>query len=117
MVQSILNPNETMILGGTYHIPVAEGLQDAGWLDSIKMQDTFNEDSFEREYMSKWTGDVDNAFYSSEKFDKSRVLNLPEYEASLRGSPKQSYYVIGVDVGRIGLMVSSMKISLIAGKP
>ena len=39
-----------MILGGTYQIPVVEGLQDENWLDQLKLQDTFNEDSFEREY-------------------------------------------------------------------
>ena len=101
LVQSILNPDETMILGGTYKIPVAEGLQDADWLDQIKMQDTFNEDSFEREYLSSWTGDAENAFFSSEKFDQARVLNLAEYEPSNR-NPKSVYYIIGVDVGRIG---------------
>lgn len=90
-----------MILGGTYQIPVVEGLQDENWLDQLKLQDTFNEDSFEREYMSKWTGDADGAFYSSEKFDQGRVLNLPEYEYNKHLS-KSSYYVIGVDVGRIG---------------
>lgn len=65
--------------------------------------------------MSKWTGDADGAFYSSEKFDQGRVVNLPEYEYNKHLS-KSSYYVLGVDVGRIGLKVSSIKISLIAGK-
>lgn len=50
LVQSILKPDEVMILGGTYQIPVVEGLQDENWLDQLKLQDTFNEDSFEREY-------------------------------------------------------------------
>lgn len=101
LVQSILKPDEVMILGGTYQIPVVEGLQDENWLDQLKLQDTFNEDSFEREYMSKWTGDADGAFYSSEKFDQGRVINLPEYEYNKHLS-KSSYYVLGVDVGRIG---------------
>ena len=33
LVQSILKPDEVMILGGTYQIPVVEGLQDENWLD------------------------------------------------------------------------------------
>lgn len=50
---------------------------------------------------SIWSGDVHNAFFSSEKFDKQRVLLQPEYEFSKRSS-KDAYYVFGIDVGRIG---------------
>lgn len=42
-----------------------------------------------------------NAFYSAEKFDRHRALLQPENEYSRRTS-KDAYYVIGVDVGRIG---------------
>ena len=64
---------------------------------------------------SEWSGDAENAYFSVERFDKHRVLLQPEYEYSGR-SNKNAYYVIGVDVGRKGLIVSSCKISLIAGK-
>ena len=50
---------------------------------------------------SVWTGDIENAFFSAEKFDKHRILALPELEASNKKS-KDTYYVLGVDVGRIG---------------
>ena len=63
------------------------------------MDGTFNESSFDREYRSIWSGDSENAFFSSEVFDKHRVLNQPEYEYSGRSS-KSAYYVLGVDVGR-----------------
>lgn len=46
-------------------------------------------------------GDSENAFFSSEKIDKHRVLLQPEYEYSARSS-KSAYYVLGVDVGRLG---------------
>lgn len=49
---------------------------------------------------SCWTGDAEDAFFSSEKFDRHRVLLQPEYEAMLKGASKNSYYVLGVDVGR-----------------
>ena len=101
LILSVIDPDEVMIIGGTYITPVTEGLLDEDFVDQLKMTGTFNEDSFEREYCSRWTGDVDNAFYSAEKFDKHRVLNQPEYEFSGR-STKNTYYVLGVDVGRIG---------------
>lgn len=101
LIQSIVEPDQCMIMGGTYETPVKEGLLDEDFVDQLKLQGTYNDDSFDREYRSIWSGDAENAFYSAEKFDKYRVLNQPEYEYSKR-SNKQAYYIIGVDVGRIG---------------
>lgn len=101
LVQSVIDPNLVMIMGGTYLVPVTEGLLDADFVDTLKSQGTFNEESFDREYNSIWSGDAENAFYSSEKFEKHRVLNQPEYEFNRRNN-RASYYVLGVDVGRIG---------------
>ena len=100
LVQSIINPNEVMIMGGTYETPVKEGLLNEDFVDQLKLSGTFNEDSFDREYRSIWSGDAENAFFSGDKFDKHRTLLQPEYEYSGRSS-KSAYYVIGVDVGRI----------------
>ena len=101
LVQSIISPKEVMVIGGTYETPVTEGLLDEDFVDQLKIQGTYNDESFDREYRSIWSGSVENAFYSAEKFDKHRVLLQPEYEYSGRSS-KSAYYVIGVDVGRIG---------------
>lgn len=55
LIQSIIDPNEVMILGGTYQTPVTEGLLDEDFVDQLKMSGTFNEDSFEREYQkTEW---------------------------------------------------------------
>lgn len=62
---------------------------------------TFNEASFEREYESKWTGNVESAFFSLDAFNKLRVLNLAETKYNNRTN-KNGYYVMGVDVGRFG---------------
>lgn len=101
MAESILIPEETMVIGGTWRIPVAEGLQPKDFIEELKMQGTFNESSFDREYNSKWSGDSERAYYSSESYDKNRILLQPEYEASGRAS-KSAYYVFGIDVGRTG---------------
>ena len=101
LVQSIIDPDMCMIMGGTFETPVAEGLLDEDFIDQLKIQGTFNEDSFDREYRSIWSGDAENAFFSSERIDKHRELLQPEYEYSGR-SNKNAYYIIGVDVGRIG---------------
>ena len=55
--------------------------------------------SFVTQLESKWSGSIEDAFFSSEMFDRQRVLNQPEYEASGR-SNKSAYYVLSADVGR-----------------
>lgn len=101
LIQSLIEPDQVMIMGGTYETPVIEGLLSEDFVDQLKLQGTFNDDSFDREYRSIWSGDAENAFYSSEKFDKYRVLAQPEYEYSGRSS-RNAFYILGVDVGRVG---------------
>ena len=101
LINSIIEPDEYMIMGGTYETPVACGLLDENFVENLQMQGTFNDQSFNRQYRSIWSGDVENAFFSAEKFDKQRVLLQPQYEKSGRSS-KDAYYIFGIDVGRVG---------------
>jgi hypothetical protein len=86
-------------MGGTWRVPVMEGLQPKSFIQEMKLDGTYNDDSFSREYESQWSGDAENAFFSADKFDKHRQLLQPEYEYSARSS-KNAFYVLGVDVGR-----------------
>ena len=101
LIQSIIEPNEAIVLGGTWRIPVLEKLLKKSFVEELKLDGTYNDSSFSREYESEWSGDVENAYFSAEKFDLHRQLQLPEYEFSGRSS-KSAYYVIAVDVGRKG---------------
>lgn len=88
-------------MGGTYKIPVLVKLLDKNFVQDLKMDGTFNESSFQREYESKWSGTVEDAFFNSEAFDRNRILKQPEYEASGRIG-KTSFYILSMDVGRKG---------------
>lgn len=99
LVRMVVEPEKAIILGGTYKIPVLMKLLPRTFVEDMKREETFNEDSFQREYESIWSGTVENAFFNGEVFDRCRTLQKPEYEHSGRSSA-YSYYVIGVDVGR-----------------
>ena len=101
LIWQIVQPEKSFIMGGTYRIPILMKLLDKNFIKDLKMDGTFNESSFEREYESKWSGSVEDAFFNSEVFDRNRILNQPEYEASGRSS-KSAYYVLSADVGRKG---------------
>lgn len=101
LVQMITEPEKAFVMGGTYRVPQAVGLISKKFIQDVMKDTSFNEASFQREYESKWTGSVEDAFFNGERFDRSRVLQKPEYEYSNR-STDASYYVIAMDVGRRG---------------
>lgn len=100
----IINPQESFVMGGTYRIPVLAGLYDKNTIDALKRDETYNESTFGREYESIWSGISEDAFFDGEVFNRNRILQKPEYEASGR-SNAQAYYVISVDVGRKGYIL------------
>ena len=100
LIMMITDPSEAFVMGGTWRVPVMEKLLKKSFIEELKLDGTYNDSSFSREYESEWSGDAENAFFSAETFDKHRVLLQPEYEFSGR-SAKSAYYIIGVDVGRL----------------
>lgn len=101
LVRMVTQPERCIILGGTWRTPVEVGLQSKTFIKDQKEEGTYNEASFSREYESRWSGTVEDAFFNAESFDRARILNQPEREASGRIG-KSQYYVLSVDVGRKG---------------
>ena len=73
LIQQIIEPEEAVVLGGTWRVPVMEHLLKKSFIEDLKLDGTYNDSSFAREYESEWSGDAENAFFSAEKFDKHRV--------------------------------------------
>jgi hypothetical protein len=86
LVRMVTQPERCMVLGGTWRTPVAMGLQSKTFIKDQKEEGTYNEASFEREYESIWSGSTEDAFFNAEIFNRNRILNLPEHEASGRAS-------------------------------
>lgn len=101
LVWMITEPEKAIVMGGTWRIPVLVKLLDRSFLQDLKRDGTFNEASFDREYESKWSGTVEDAFFRGDIFDRNRELQKPEYEKSGRSSAS-SFYILSVDVGRKG---------------
>jgi hypothetical protein len=53
LIQQIINPEEAIVLGGTWRIPVMEGLQPKNFIQGLKLDGTYNDSSFSREYESE----------------------------------------------------------------
>jgi hypothetical protein len=74
LVRMVTQPDRCMVLGGTWRTPVGVGLQSKTFITDQKNEGTYNEASFEREYESKWSGTVEDAFFNGEHFDRNRKL-------------------------------------------
>lgn len=100
LCESVVRPEESIVLGDTWRIPVMEKLQPRNFIEQLMLDGTFNEASFDREFESKWAGSAEGAFFNIEKFNKYRTIELPDYGPDGRNN-KDAYYVLGVDVGRL----------------
>lgn len=100
--QMVVNPHEAFAFGGDYRISVAEGLLNLEDVKETLADATYDASSFEREFASVWSGSVEGSFFDPDRFEKRRDIEKAEWEASKRVSPENSYYVMGVDVGRFG---------------
>jgi len=103
------------VIGGDFRIPVAYGLLDENFVKELKLDGTFNEMSFSREYGSKWSGSVEGGFYDSDLFDRQRVLENPEMARDYN-TPEGTYYVMTVDVGRLNDLSEVIVIKVVPEK-
>lgn len=101
LCEMVGDPKHAFILGGDWKIPVVEGLQPANFIQSQEMDNSMDEAGFDREYNSIWAGNIEGAFFNTNKFDQHRVLNIAETKYN-KGIAAKGYYLLGVDVGRFG---------------
>jgi len=62
LCQSVARPNDAIILGGTWRVPVIEGLLDKNFVRDLRMDGTYNESSFEREYKKLYSLNIVNCW-------------------------------------------------------
>lgn len=99
LLRQLTEPDKAMTLGGSYRIPIIEGLQNMDFIRQQKMSGEFNPTSFGREYLSRWSTGSENAYFQAEIFDRYRAIQEPEFEASEK-LPQGAGYVMSIDVGR-----------------
>ena len=106
------NDEDAFIIGGDWKIPVVEGLQPADFIYSQEIDPSTDPEGFNREFKSLWSGASKGAFFSPVSFDRCRTLNNYEnaYNPNL---PSKGFYVLGVDVGRLGDLTETVVIKVI----
>lgn len=53
LIQQIMDPSQAIVLGGTWRVPVMEKLLRKSFIEELKLDGTYNDSSFAREYESE----------------------------------------------------------------
>lgn len=99
--EQIIKPDKFFCWGFDYRIPVITGLLSKDYLNELKTSSTFSELGFAKEYMSRFVGGSEDAWFDFKKLNEARKLVNPEKAEKVREGV-ESFYIISVDVARIG---------------
>lgn len=94
---AIINPDSCFVWGFDYRIPLKTGLLSKDYLNEMKMASTFSESGFAKEYMSRFVGSSNEAWFDYDKINTHRKLVNPETHEIIREGI-ESFYIISVDV-------------------
>lgn len=97
LIDSVLNPTESFSWGGDFQLPMYYGLLNEQFVNSIKRSGTYEESSFAREFLSKWTSTVEGSLFDFEKLNGLRKIKQAEWKAY---NDDNVFYVLSVDVAR-----------------
>ena len=62
LVRMVVDPGQSIVMGGSWRIPVLVGLLDSDFLINLKRDPTFNEASFGREYKDLYSLNIVNCW-------------------------------------------------------
>lgn len=97
LIDSVVNPDNSFSWGGDYQLPVYYGLLNQDFVTSIRRSNTYDESSFAREFLSKWTSTLEGSLFDFDKLSGLRKIKRAEWKAR---NEDDIYYVLSVDVAR-----------------
>lgn len=98
-MMSVIDPKNYISYGGDYRIPMYYGLLSESFVNQLRNAGTYDDASFSREFLSKWTSSVEGSLFEFEKLNKMRRLKKAEWKAR-RNEKDNVFYVASVDVAR-----------------
>lgn len=98
---AIINPKDFIVFGIDYRVPVIEGLIDFNYIQQMKLDPTFKERDFEREFLSIYTSESEESWFNFNQLDKHRRIKNAEWRAAKSVKENEHFYLLSVDVGRL----------------
>lgn len=98
--RAIIDPKHSFCIGLDYRIPAMHGLIDANYVRQLKMDPSYNDQTFASEYMGYWIGGSEESWFNFDRLTRYRKIKNPEWKQKIRNDPNV-FYLISVDVGRL----------------
>lgn len=95
-----IDPDHYMVLGGSYIIPLMHGRLEEQTMREIISSPTFDRDSMEREYISRWSGAQSGAIFSPNTIFTLRKIVRAEYKRA--DIADDEFYVVCADMAKDG---------------
>jgi len=96
-IDSIVNPARSFCWGGSYVVPVHYGLLSSDFVEGLRNSSTYDDASFSREFLSKWTMSMEGSLFDYERLSKLRKIKRAEWK---NGGKPNTFYVLSIDVAR-----------------
>ena len=97
---SVLDPNNYMCIGGSYIIPYMHGRLEEQTLRELMSSPSFDKDSFDREYVSHWSGAQSGAVFGANTISSLRKIVHAEWKAAK--TLDKDFYVVSADMAKDG---------------
>ena len=111
----VLYPEDYMMLTIDYRVPLKAGLLDEKTIREVRSNPSFDRGSFEREYGSKWSGEVKGAAFSMAGVFKTRKIVQAEYKPRKTiNDYGEDFYVIGADMAKDGSANTAISVIRVA---
>lgn len=113
----IIRPNDAITFGIDYRVPVIEGLMTNENISNMKLDPTFKEADFAREFLSIYTSDNEDSWFNFTQMTKHRKIVNAEWSGkTIKGLDQ--FYLLSVDVGRLSdqTVVTVFKVNATTGK-
>ena len=112
-VNAVLNPSSYFVWGMSYEVPLKYGVINKQMLLDQRDSSTMSDEAFLRQSQSVWTGNNKEAWLDSKQLNRHRTLLKCERKAQENPANPNTFYLIGVDVGRYSANTAVMVVKVI----
>lgn len=114
---SVLQPKDSIVFGIDYRVPVVEGLITNTYINNMKLDPTYKDADFAREFLSIYTSDNEESWFNFTQLNRHRKIINAEWSSKLVKGLDQ-FYLLSVDVGRLSdqTVVKVFKVNATTGK-
>lgn len=96
-IMAAIQPDNYFSWGGSYKIPMYYGLLNKDFVQQLRTAGTYDDDSFSREFLAKWTNTIEGSFFDYDKLSRLRTVKHAEFSGKSRADV---FYIASVDVAR-----------------